>query len=499
MASGEVFLPGTQPLTDGVEFGKVEMCRYCHGGTKNGAADPVASWQSGMMSQAMRDPVFRAALTVANQDIPGVGEYCIRCHSPRGWLEGRSKTVDGTGLTREDMHGVSCETCHRMVDATSAEAKSLVTSPPPEYGNGMMVIAPGNTMRGPYGDGVGAMPHQVAKSDLQAGSQLCATCHDVSNPLQAKDVKTQPPYAYGPIERTYSEWAMSAFAGEGASGTCQSCHFPAVKEGGLPAKFSDRHRDHFVRHGAVGGSTWVRDAIVLLWPDKDVSAESLAAGKERAQDLLRTAAKLELSAAAGGLKIRVTNLSGHKLPTGYPEGRRMWLETTFFDGDGKEIDRIGRYGPKSDTLAGKAVEVPTLLDPERTRIYECLPGISPEAAAAHGKPAGASLHFVLNDVMVKDNRIPPRGFANARFRERGTGVVGADYADGQHWDELTLALPPGTVEMRVRLIYQSVSWEYIKFLLEENRTDDWGRKLYDSWAKTGQGAPTVMAEATLRR
>ncbi len=43
-------------------------------------------------------------------------------------------------------------------------------------------------------------------------------------------------------------------------------------------------------------------------------------------------------------------------------------------------------------------------------------------------------------------------------------------------------------------MYQSVSWEYIKFLAEENRTDDWGKRLYDAWTKTGQCLPTVMAE-----
>ncbi len=48
------------------------------------------------MAQASRDPVYLAAQAVANQDIPGVGEYCIRCHSPSGWMEGRSKAPDGS-------------------------------------------------------------------------------------------------------------------------------------------------------------------------------------------------------------------------------------------------------------------------------------------------------------------------------------------------------------------------------------------------------------------
>ena len=43
-------------------------------------------------------------------------------------------------------------------------------------------------------------------------------------------------------------------------------------------------------------------------------------------------------------------------------------------------------------------------------------------------------------------------------------------------------------------MFQSVSWEYLKFLAEENRSDDWGRKLYDAWTKTGRCPPEVMAE-----
>ena len=108
-AGAEVFLPGMQPEEAGIEFVKVQQCKMCHSGTKNGPADPFLSWQSGMMSQAARDPVFRASLTIANQDIEGVGEFCLRCHAPRGWLEDRSTPADGSALNQEDMHGVSCD------------------------------------------------------------------------------------------------------------------------------------------------------------------------------------------------------------------------------------------------------------------------------------------------------------------------------------------------------------------------------------------------------
>ena len=76
-AQADVFLPGMQPKEAGIEFAKVQQCKMCHSKTKNGNADPFFSWQGGMMAQSTRDPLYRAALTIANQDIEGVGEFSI--------------------------------------------------------------------------------------------------------------------------------------------------------------------------------------------------------------------------------------------------------------------------------------------------------------------------------------------------------------------------------------------------------------------------------------
>jgi hypothetical protein len=173
LSQAAVVLPGTQPKEGGIEFGKVSQCVLCHAGTKNGAADPYASWQGSMMGQSARDPVFRASLAIANQDVPGVGEFCIRCHAPRGWLAGRSEIADGSSLTSEDMHGVSCEVCHHLVDPLSNEARNFTTNLPPGYGNAMMVADPENVVRGPYGDSPGAKSHRNLQSAYQASSELC--------------------------------------------------------------------------------------------------------------------------------------------------------------------------------------------------------------------------------------------------------------------------------------------------------------------------------------
>ena len=496
---GELYLPGTQPNENGIELAKVAQCELCHSGTTNGVADPYFSWSGGMMAQAARDPVFRAALAVANQDVKGVGEFCIRCHSPRGWLAGRSVASDGALLNREDLHGVSCEACHHFVDPLSAEARKLAKQTPPGYGNGMFVADPENVVRGPYAGCSGAMPHHTLRSSYQASSQLCANCHNVSNPLQARNVTNQPPYTFGHIERTYSEWALSDYAKPGSLKTCQSCHDPLVPGGGQASKYGDRHRDYFIRHGEPGGSTWVQEAVYRIWKGKDLDRQALDTAKERARALLRTAASLGLELSGGVARLSITNLTGHKLPTGYPEGRRMWVNLRFYGKDAKPLGEVGAYGQKQTTLAGKPVTVPTLLNPEKTRVYENLPGISPEQAAKYHTQAGPSFHFVLNDLITKDNRIPPRGFQQAAFAAHLSAPVGASYADGQYWDVVEFKAPPGTERVEARLMYQSVSWEYLKFLVEENHSDTWSKQLYAAWQQTGQCPPETIAQAECRR
>ena len=412
-AKAEVFLPGMQPREAGIEFAKIQQCKMCHSKTKNQNADPFFSWQSSMMSQAGRDPVFRASVTIANQDIKGVGEFCFRCHTPRGWLEGRSTPANGSKLNMEDMHGVSCDSCHRLIDPLGKESAKLTKDVPPGYGNAMMVADPANMVRGPYGDGKGAMPHETKKSRYHASSKLCATCHNISHPLYANDVKTDPPYSFGHLERTYSEWVLSDFAKRGREGTCQSCHYETVKGGGQASRFGTLRRDYFVKHGPAGGSTWVQDAIWMLWDNEDTDRKALDTGKERAIEMLKKAASLDITfAKPDKAMLRLTNLTGHKLTSGYPEGRRMWLNIKFLNSAGKTIKETGKYGMKETTIFGNKVKAPTLLDPDSAKVYEIVPGMSPEQAKKYGKKPGKSFHFVLNDIIIKDNRIPPEGFNN---------------------------------------------------------------------------------------
>jgi hypothetical protein len=201
--------------------------------------------------------------------------------------------------------------------------------------------------------------------------------------------------------------------------------------------------------------------------------------------MLRQAATMTVTLTTSGTQklatVRVTNETGHKLPTGYPEGRQMWINLKAYDEDGNLIDESGAY----DFNTGQ-------LDRADAKVYEAKQGITHELADLLGEPAGDSFHFVLNNEVVKDNRIPPRGYTQDAFDEPGLRPVGATYEDGQHWDETRYLLPEGTERVLATLYYQTASKEYVEFLKERGGVD--GEALYELW-KTSKSPPQVMARA----
>ena len=68
------------------------QCANCHGDFDTSSNhEPWPTWAGSLMAQSGRDPLFWASLDVANHDIPDVGDFCLRCHAPQGWLEERSE------------------------------------------------------------------------------------------------------------------------------------------------------------------------------------------------------------------------------------------------------------------------------------------------------------------------------------------------------------------------------------------------------------------------
>ena len=507
----DFILPGTQPETLPTEIRLSSECSLCH--TPSNA---ISRWQGSLMAHAARDPLFYACLTIAEQDAPGSGEICIRCHVPRAWLAGRSTPTDGAAITMEDRDGINCQFCHQMVDPIDpfddapaideAILTALGLNVPTSVHTGTYVMDPDDrNRRGPFADANSPHPHPT--SPFHQRSDLCATCHDVSNPAHSRQPDgSYLPNTFGekhptadkrdmfPIERTYSEWTMSAFAqgpiemggrfggNKTAVSTCQDCHLPDTDGvGALNGVF----RTDLPNHDFNGAGNWVLDAIKNLYPN-EVNAPAIDAAKLRNKSMLERAATMELQQISRMLKVRIINETGHKLPSGYPEGRRVWLNVVFRDNGDNIIHEHGHYDP-----------ITADLDTASTKVYETVLGMDPTVAAASGLSPGKSFHFVLNNVILKDNRIPPRGFTNANFATIQASPVDYTYADGDYWDDTFFTVPPNAAKAEATLYYQTSSKEYIEFLRDANVTDNRGDVLYQQWELTGKSAPVEMVDGLL--
>jgi len=529
----DFFIAGTQPTTIVDPIKPSTECAYCHG-FYDPVIEPFSAWRSSMMAQAARDPLFHACMAVAEQDAKFSGDLCIRCHSPGGWLEGHSTPTDGSALTGRDFDGVTCHVCHRLVDpvaspANPADDAAILASlnpVPTSIHTGSMVVDPLDRRRGPFELDPTFSWHEWRKSPFHQESLLCSTCHDVSNPAFARvggatpsasdsyapalDGTSHPTgnkYDMFPVERTFSEWQQSSFAvapiemggrfggNKTAVGTCQDCHMPDASGEGCAPGFGGAYRDDLPVHDFRGANTWVQKAILTLDQTLELYGPTEVSGLTAQEandaiarniDFLTKASDMELSLVDGQLKVRVINQTGHKLPTGYPEGRRMWLNVKFFNASGALVMEHGSYNP-----------VRALLRAETTKVYEAHLGLDALMAAAAGMLAGPSFHFAINNKVYFDNRIPPRGFTNAGFEQVQAQPVGAVYADGQYWDDTLFPIPVGAKSAQVSLNYQSTSKEYIDFLRDENRTNNRGRIAYKLWAMHGKSAPVVMDQGSI--
>ncbi|MBK8540154.1 MAG: hypothetical protein IPL60_09125 [Ardenticatenia bacterium] len=418
-----------------------------------------------------------------------------------------------------------------------AGIRSALTLTVRTVGSARLVLDPLDRRRGPRdlaAEGlITANPHLTAEGTLASpfhrSSELCGSCHDIDNPLYRWDAAAGA-YVPGPpdeplapedkpfpIERTYSEWRLSAFAaaggvadspfaqGDRGVGSCQDCHMPRVR-GAAGSYFGDAPvREDLAMHDLTGASTWVQKAI-LAHPEYGpplradaMTARAMVSGTLRAAAMLRRAARVAvLRVGRDQLAVTVVNQAGHKLPTGYVEGRRMWLEVEGFGADGRPVFHSGRYDAATATLDRDPARDPQL------RTWEAHHDLTPEVAAATGVAAGSGFHFAINNRIVFDNRIPPRGYGFAAFDAAGAAPHAdgrADpsrYQDGQHWDAARYTMPAGVVSGTVRLWHQPATAEYIAFLRDagpmRGQPGSRGDLLYRLWEETGKAAPVLMAE-----
>jgi hypothetical protein len=337
---------------------------------------------------------------------------------------------------------------------------------------------------------------------------------------------------YFHVERTFSEFALSTYARDGGAATnpefvaqgaaavpwaakCQDCHMRDVTGKGCgetaaplrPGESVEHPNSGAPLHDFQGGNIWITrilaslddhfpgtfdpvnfallsqgpqtltlDLLAGITPT-DNGAALLAASERAGQQLLLAAAIKDLSyrSGTGDLSFRVLNNTGHKLISGFPEGRRMFVTIKAYDEGDTLIFEVNPYDSAAGTLKGLNHPGSPGLGPREAYVDELVYEAHPTSSLTGEKE---TFHFVLATGLYKDNRIPPKGFdiSGAAARQsvpawQGAANPGlftdAEYTGG--YDDITLTgvLPGGANRIEVTLNYQGTSREYIEFLRDE--------------------------------
>lgn len=500
VCAGPAAAAPTEPGTLTNKMQGAGECVKCHAfpNPQEFAGQPFitpAAAQASIMGNSARDPVFWAGVAIAHQDEPSETALCVRCHVPRAFVGGRQDAIGIDELTKDDLSGVDCELCHRLLadDATPA-------------GNAMYEIddvlgSDGDIpKRGPWAYDGEPPKHGYLQDTYVGESRACGTCHDVTTGRMRVDAEGAPLGVNFGEQRTFSEWKNSDYAVDGAGfKSCQDCHMPALENVAGCAEFNTQGIVHATggrRHDLAGANRRMVEVLKGLYGaagDKTFDDVFFDLAADNIDRMLAEAATLEVIAPAvvdlaqgiSGWDVKVTNNTGHKLPSGYSEGRVMWLEV------------IGKVGEAVVYSSGRWLDDGLEGDAQQ-RTYE---------AHAVERASQTQFHLLKNDTWLVDSRIPAKGMK----RDLETDPVGDRYAllPGDVWpnyDEVSYAFAAAQVvdatpeasgddvmALSVRLLYVINTPEYLQFLSDENQTNMAGMNALELYEGLGAVVPLELA------
>lgn len=529
--------PASEAPGPGLQLSR--SCARCHSNAPSASAmraaggrgvAPYDLWQSTMMANAARDPLWRAAVSAEIAATPArrdeIERTCLSCHAPMADRVGLEDHGTGSLLHALDCQselgelardGVSCTICHGIAPIGLGEGISF---------NAGFQLDDRRRLFGPH-DAPFAMPMQAltgftpTRASHIRSSALCGSCHTLET--TALDAEGHAVGARLLEQAPYLEWRNSAFNDELAApgpsaASCQDCHVPTSDQDGQPLRTRiarnpggrdfppTRPRSPFGRHLFVGGNTLV---LGILRDHADelgvqASAEALQATRNATRRQLRErSARVSIQGVRrdpDGLAfdVLVENLAGHKLPTAHPT-RRAWLrvrvhgpngELLFASGAtddrGRIVDDLGR--PLPSELAGGPVprHRDTVRSPTDAAVYGAV------MADSRGEPT----HTLMRGARwLVDNRILPRGWSRGHPEAARTAPVGTDgdanFGPGRDRVRYECRFDsPGPLTIEADLLYQPLSARWAAELM---RCETPEVQVFSRLYETADRLPEVLA------
>jgi hypothetical protein len=534
-------LPALDALNTGA-LATSKVCADCHANSDGAAAmrdakeRPIAPfdlWRATAMANSARDPFWWAMVAAEAAATPSaraeIEATCLKCHAPMAGVHNafeavappaRADLLGDAPAGKLGIDGVACALCHQIQpDGLGTDASYTAN----------FVVEPLRQIYGPHASPF-TMPMMnrtgftPTKADHVTSSALCGSCHTLETETLDADGTVLP--GLFPEQTTYLEWRNSDFRDEGTPGAtpaaCGACHMPTTDDDGLPISTRIARnpggfdfppigpRDPYGRHVLVGGNTLLpallRDHADALRPNADAAAFDAVIARVRAQLADRTAT-LKLSAARAGDTLNVdaaiTNLTGHKFPSGYPS-RRAFLRVIVrdakdaivfrsgdIDAEGRLVDGTGQ--PLASELLGGPVQPHhrEIAGDDVAQVYESM------MADKTGQPA---FRLLRGHSFAKDNRLLPAGWDADHpdaARTSPAGVEGdADFAAAGDTTRYRVHAPAaaGPYTIAVELLYQPLA---PRFAAELFAVDAPEVRAFEALYETADRAPEHVAAAEL--
>ena len=401
----------------------------CHNGLLTPSGEDVSigvGWRASMMANSARDPYWQASVRRETIDHPErraeIEDECSICHMPMSRTRRSARGELGRGVRAPP--GGSVGTIRSP--PTACRARSATRSRPdgsaPASFNGGFVIdtsAPAGSRADVRTLRVDAAARTVMRSATgvhadrgapRPASRSCARRATRSSPRRSAERRGRSAAARADAVSWNGATARSA-----TNASCQSCHMPAVA-----AAHADRLGAGRAARGP-GRHTFPRRQLLHAPDAQPVSdgpgrrgapPELEAAARDRAAAADDTAPSIAIDprrSPSGSCRfdVVVDNLTGHKLPTGYPS-RRAWLHVTVRDAAGARCSSRART-PAARSRQRQRRGSPLRFEPHYDEIDSA--GRGADLRVDDGRLAGAPTTGLLRAIAyVKDNRMLPRGF-----------------------------------------------------------------------------------------
>ncbi len=471
-------------------------CIQCHGFDTAGVAsvnffgediNVVDDWRASMMANSAKDPFWRAKVShevlLYPQHKEAIETKCVSCHAPLGHFNAIHNgsefyTIDSLVSDPTALDGVSCLACHKQ---TTEDIGNL--------NSGNLNFDTAKVAFGPYispleSPMIMETGYKPVYSEHIKDAGICAGCHTLIT--ETLDFDGNPTGDQFVEQATYHEWLNSEYNEDNI--TCQNCHMPAYSKAQvfIVAGFETEPRSPFSLHEFAGANSFMLNIMKENGDQLGVAAtaeqfdEAIAATNDM---LLNKSVNVSLDLVdrtvdTAFFDLKISNVAGHKFPSGYPS-RRVFVEFLIQNEAGDTLFISGKTDENFEVFGQNADYEPhyNVINAEhQVQIYEMvMADVNDEVTTVLERAK----------YLLKDNRIPPKGFVTEHYTYDTVKIVGLAQQDenfnlasgvqGEGSDHIFYHIPMDGHDEKLfaqaKIYYQTAPPKWMKEMFDET-TDE---------------------------